>query len=310
MTERSWPWPGVALGDAGPYSDDEWDDMFEMRFGSGEGADYRNRGVIRNWANELEVIDPSIANQVNVDTGAALVHGKHYDNDAVVNIVGIPNSGAPWREDTILLRSLWATQTIRIYRHQNTGGDGVGYEIPASVDGTVWYIPLAAVRIDAAGAILSVTDLREYAYHRMQGAPAVRAYHNAAQSIPNAAYTSLAFNSEDFDTDALHDLAVNNSRLTATIPGKYRISANISFEENAAGFRLAAIRYNGVQLAAQQTIPSIGGAIYTSLSLTTTLDMAVGDYVEVRVYQSSGGALDVEYTSLYSPRFEMERIAD
>jgi len=169
MVERSWPWPGTTIGDAGPYSADDWDDMFERRFGSGT-APYGSRGVIRNWANELEVTDGG-ANTADVDTGAALVHGKHYDNDAVVNVVGIPAApggpGATWRQDTIFLRQVWATQTTRIYRHQNSTPE-TAYETPASVDGNVWYVPLAAVRINAAGAITLVTDLRDYVSDLMQ----------------------------------------------------------------------------------------------------------------------------------------------
>lgn len=158
MTERSWPWPGVTLGDAGPYTSDEWDDMFEMRFGSGV-APYNDRGVIRNWANELEVTDGGV-NQADVDTGAALVHGKHYDNDAVVNIV-VPSSVGAWREDLICLQSDWVAQTIRITRINNPA-DGVVYPAPTQTDGVTWEIPLAAVRIDAAGAITQITDLRDY----------------------------------------------------------------------------------------------------------------------------------------------------
>lgn len=160
MAERSWPWPGTTVGDAGPYSADKWDDMFEMRFGSGV-VPYNNRGVIRNWANELEVTDGG-ANQADVDTGAALVHGKHYDNDAVVNVV-VPSSSAPgnWREDLICLRSTWIDQTIRIYRHANPG-ENVGYPAATQTDGLCWEIPLAAVRINDVGAITQITDLREY----------------------------------------------------------------------------------------------------------------------------------------------------
>lgn len=163
MTERSWPWPGVTVGDAGPYTADEWDDMFERRFGSG-AAPYNDRGVIRNWANELEVTDGG-ANQADVDTGAALVHGKHYDSDAVENIV-VPNSVGAWREDLICLQSVTAAQTIRIARHANPA-DGVGYPAPTQTAAT-WEIPLAAVRINNVGAITLITDLRDYVSNLIQ----------------------------------------------------------------------------------------------------------------------------------------------
>lgn len=165
MAEESWPWPGTTVGDAGPYSDDDWDNMWETLYGSGV-APYNNRGVIRNWLNELVVTTPGV-NAVDVDTGAALVHGKFYRNTAVVNVVGIPSAaggvGHTWREDLICVRSSWIAQTIRVYRHANPA-DEVGYPAPTQTDGTCWEIPLYAVRINAAGTITLITDLRDYLF--------------------------------------------------------------------------------------------------------------------------------------------------
>lgn len=191
MTQRSWPWPGTTVGDAGPYSADEWDDMFEMRFGSG-AAPFNNMGVLPRWANELEVTDPVVANRVDVDTGAAIVHGKHYDNDAVVNVFVATSVGA-WREDLICLRAVWALEYVQIARHSNPA-DGVAYPAPTQTDGVTWEIPLAAVRIDNAGVILSVTDLREYPrpnldmgpylYRRQGGSAAVWKTPGATSYVP------------------------------------------------------------------------------------------------------------------------------
>lgn len=169
MGEESWPWPGTTVGDAGPYSDDDWDNMWETLYGSGM-APYNNRGVIRNWLNELVVTSPGV-NAADVATGAALVHGKFYRNTDVVNVVGIPNAaggvGHTWREDLICVRSSWIAQTIRVYRHANPA-DEVAYPAPTQTDGTCWEIPLAAVRIDVGGVITLITDLRDYVSDLMQ----------------------------------------------------------------------------------------------------------------------------------------------
>jgi len=164
MVEESRPWAGTTLGDAGPYSDDDWDDIWEVLFGSG-AAPYNDRGVIRNWANELAGTDGG-ANTFDVATGAALVHGKFYKNTAVVN-VNIPSSVGAWREDLICLHSSWVAQTIRIARHANPA-DGVAYPAPTQTDGSCWEIPLWAVRINNAGAITLITDLRDYVSDLMQ----------------------------------------------------------------------------------------------------------------------------------------------
>lgn len=165
MAEESRPWPGTTVGDAGPYSDDDWDDIREAQCGSGL-APYNNRGVIRNWLNELEVTDGG-ANTADVDTGAALVHGKDYFHTAPVINLNIPNSVGAWREDLVCLRSDWTLQTIRIFRHANPA-DTVAYPAPTQNDGVEWEIPLAAVRINAAGVITLITDLRDYVSDLLQ----------------------------------------------------------------------------------------------------------------------------------------------
>lgn len=164
MAELSRPWAGAVLGDAGPYSDDLWDDIWEILYGSGT-APYNDRGVIRNWANELEVTDGG-GDEVDVDTGAALVHGKFYQNTAVVNVV-LPIAVGIWREDLICLQCDYAAQTIRIFRHNNPA-DVAGYPPPLQNPGVIWEIPLAAARIDNGGNIIGVTDLRDYVSDLMQ----------------------------------------------------------------------------------------------------------------------------------------------
>ena len=164
MAEYSLPWPGVTIGDAGPYSDEDWHYTWGMLFGS-QTVPYNNRGVIRNWLNELEVTDGG-ANTADVDTGAGLVYGKFYRNTAVVNL-NIPSSVGAWREDLVCLQANWTTQTIRIYRHNNPA-DGAPYPAPTQASGATWEIPLAAVRINNAGAITLITDLRDYVSDLMQ----------------------------------------------------------------------------------------------------------------------------------------------
>lgn len=159
MAEFSRPWPGVTVGDAGPYTASQWDDIWGILHGAGYQALLYNRGVVRNFWNELEVTDGG-ANQADVAEGAGLVRGKFYYNNAPVNVV-VPSSVGAWREDLICLRSDWTLQTVRIYRHANPA-DGVGYPAPTQTDGVAWEIPLAAVRINAAGAITLITDLRDY----------------------------------------------------------------------------------------------------------------------------------------------------
>lgn len=134
-----------------------------------------------------------------------------------------------------------------------------------------------------------------------------RVYHNANQSIADATSTILSFNSEDYDTDGIHDNVTNNSRLTCQTAGKYTITASISFDANNTGDRSAAFVLNGTtSISGQRVLPSNNG--YTMLTPVVIYDLSVSDYVEVRVYQNSGGALNVVFGAEYSPYFIMQRI--
>ncbi|GAI97483.1 unnamed protein product, partial [marine sediment metagenome] len=50
------------------------------------------------------------------------------------------------------------------------------------------------------------------------------------------------------------------------------------------------------------------GNVTASLIAATIYDLIVGDYVEVQVYQNSGGPLDVRKLSQISTEFMMQRI--
>lgn len=132
----------------------------------------------------------------------------------------------------------------------------------------------------------------------------VRVFHNAAQSIADGTETALAFNSERFDTNTMHDNTTNNSRLIAKRAGKYFITATFEFDANATGRRIAFIRLNGTtKIAFSQWVPVTGGT--SGITISTIYNLAVNDYVEITVNQTSGAGLNVATTANYSPEFAM-----
>lgn len=139
--------------------------------------------------------------------------------------------------------------------------------------------------------------------------PAARAYHNAAQTINNAAETVLTFNTEVHDTDGIHS---GGSRLTCKTAGKYHITVNCEFVPNGNGQRWVTIRKN----AAAGTYNCIDrrpghSTISTLLHASVDLDLNVNDYVEAVVYQDSTISLNVEAGGASIPfacQFMMHRI--
>jgi hypothetical protein len=141
--------------------------------------------------------------------------------------------------------------------------------------------------------------------------PSARVFHNANQSIPNGATTALAFNSERFDTDGIHDPATNPTRLTCRTAGKYVITGECVLANSQGGTaRQLFVRLNGGTIIAGFNNPPIGAAsaIPNRMIVSTIWELAVGDYIELCVYHDSGAALAAVYTEGETPEFSMVRV--
>ncbi|MBA7707028.1 hypothetical protein ES703_115889 [subsurface metagenome] len=135
-----------------------------------------------------------------------------------------------------------------------------------------------------------------------------RVYHNTTQPAPTVTETTLAFNSERYDTDGIHDNAVNNSRLTCKTAGVYVIVAQVRFSVSATGYRIVKIRYNDTTVIGYYKL-NVVNASHVTISATTIYPLSVDDFVTCTVYQVSGGSLNIEYWPQYTPEFMMQRIA-
>lgn len=134
-----------------------------------------------------------------------------------------------------------------------------------------------------------------------------RVYHTANQSIPNGTLTTLAFYAERYDTDGIHSPTVNNSRLTCKTAGKYGISVTATWAVNVAGFRSLQLKINGttvIAIQAEHGLTTEAG----HQELSTIYALAVGEFMEVIAYQTSGVALNVITSANFSPEFMMQRI--
>jgi hypothetical protein len=120
----------------------------------------------------------------------------------------------------------------------------------------------------------------------------VRVYDGSTQSISNNSRTAVAFDTENYDTDTMHDASTNNDRLIAKTAGKYIITGNIGFAANATGEREAWIYHSADGDIAAATRAAEGDRT-NYMSVTTAYDMAVDEYVVLQVYQNSGGSLSV-----------------
>ncbi len=174
---------------------------------------------------------------------------------------------------------------------------------PAWADGSGGATPISAAKL----------NIYEDGIFNAHQQPAVRAFHSAAQSVANATIVALAFNSERFDqaggaASTMHDLAVNNSRLTCRYAGIYEICATIEWASaigSASGTELR-FRVNGATAIARVLAVSSDSRV---MSLATHYSLAVNDYVEAVVQQNTGAPVNVNSSANYSPEFSMVRVA-
>jgi len=135
-----------------------------------------------------------------------------------------------------------------------------------------------------------------------------RAYHDTNQSTANNTVITLAFNQERFDTDTIHDTLTNNSRLTCKTAGKYLVIGMAQWATNTTGRRRIAIALNGGGALEGYQEWDTSQVALTHGTATTIIDMDVDDWVTLEVYQTSGGALDVQTSTNQSPELMMVKV--
>ena len=173
----------------------------------------------------------------------------------------------------------------------------VGAVSPLTTKGDLYTFSTSDARlaVGATNGMALTVDSAEATGLKYVGFVGASAYRNASQTISNATETALTFNSENYDTDSFHDNSTNNTRMTvpAGKAGKYLITANTTFTNNATGQRIVYV-YVGATLV-HTSGPAIGGSASIDLGISTSYvaNLAVADIVEVRAYQNSGGSLAI-----------------
>jgi hypothetical protein len=127
-----------------------------------------------------------------------------------------------------------------------------------------------------------------------------RVTRTALQVIGDNTLTPVSFDTESFDEGGFFSLS-NPTRLTAPEDGRYLVGYQIEFEANTTGSRHARIRLNGsIYVAYEWFDPQ---ALSPRMNGSVLIEMPAGDYVELVVFQDSGGDLDLTQQDEYSPFF-------
>jgi hypothetical protein len=129
----------------------------------------------------------------------------------------------------------------------------------------------------------------------------------ADQTISNATFTTLSFNTETngYDTASYHDNTTNNSRMTipAGKDGYFWVWFNVTYAPNGTGRRIARILKNGTSSFSLEATPNATANLEPGISAGKAFSAVAGDYFEIDVYQTSGGNLDVYGSQVYNTQF-------
>lgn len=163
MTEQSRHWDGVSLGDAtlAPYSASEWAD--QERLEHGQGSTFPNYGILAGTGDgtysalRVQAKSPASSN-VELEIGAALVHGYLYENTAALTLAVGANASGNARIDTLILRADFVAQTVRAIIKQGTPAASPAHPT-LQQDTAIWEIPLADIAVANGFTVINQTDI-------------------------------------------------------------------------------------------------------------------------------------------------------
>ncbi len=296
------------------------DDYAKFTAGGLEGRSYAETKTdlsLNNVENLKVKLDATAAPAVtnDVDEGYS-VGSRWFDvtNDKEYTCLDATDGAAVWKETTlgagvgdVATDAIWdAKGDLAVGTGANTasklgaGSDGqILSALASEATGLVWLtVDNTAGGTDASTAPVSSNVLYDHvvsltAHSLGLGA---RVYNSANLTIPDSTWTALAFNSEDYDTDVIHDNVTNNSRLTCKTAGKYIITGHAFWDTNTNGMRSSLFKLNGSTAIAYAQLPLDIYGNGTS-TLTTIYNLAVNNYVEFFVYANVSPSILVMATS-------------
>lgn len=124
--------------------------------------------------------------------------------------------------------------------------------------------------------------------------PSATLYMTGTQSTTSTTNTQISWTSASGDTWGGWSSG-SPTRYTVQVAGWYRLSGTVMWAGNATGARHSEFYQNGVENTSTLTIwgTAPGAGQFPHAANHVILQAAVGDYFQMNVWQSSGGALGI-----------------
>ena len=244
--------------------------------------------IIGNFV-KLDTITTSATTTFNLLNGG-VAYFPQTANNCLVSLNGIlqaPTDSYTISGSTIIFSS--ALTTSDVIDFIIVLGDVLNIGTPS--DNTV-----SLAKLTATGTKDSTTFLRgDNTFASAGGAntPAFHARMSANQTLSNATFTKVVFDTEEFDTNSAYDTSTYRFTVPSGKAGKYFIYSSITAKSNDVPSDLQAVALNiyknGSSVSYTTTDPrNAGFGYYFSAYQHVTLSLAVGDYIEIFGYIITG----------------------
>lgn len=107
----------------------------------------------------------------------------------------------------------------------------------------------------------------------------------ATTSIPNASWTTIAFDTTDFSTEGSNERSRQDGYFALT-KGDYLVSATVCFAPNSANERFVRITVGGVVQYGVVNVPA-SPQYTTNVSITRLVRCNLNDLIQVQAFQNS-----------------------
>ena len=138
----------------------------------------------------------------------------------------------------------------------------------------------------------------------MANTPSFSAY--GSVSVPNTTFTKVTCDTEEFDTNSNYDNSTNY-RFTPTVAGYYQVNGSVHFLNAAMNNVIVSLYKNGSEFKRGNRIYAAGVTFPAPIVSALIYLNGSTDYIEMFVYQDSGGTLSTETSLLYRTYFQAFR---
>jgi hypothetical protein len=117
------------------------------------------------------------------------------------------------------------------------------------------------------------------------------ALRSANQSIANNSETAISFDTVEVDNAGMYS-AGTPTRVTVQKAGVYMVTASVVYVANGTGDRYSSLQLNGGSHVSYSLSPAASASHNTAHNISYVAAFNVGDYLELKVAQYSGAALN------------------